>query len=91
MGDDGGLYFSDSTGAHILGTKDSGDNWELVWNYVTAEEDIKYNLHSIYAVGRTAWAVGEYGMIVKYTDEEQCDKYRRRAKSHSWRGPRLSR
>jgi len=57
----------DLSGAGILGTYDGGENWDLVWTYPNP-----YNaLTSIHAVNSTAWAVGENGMIVKYTIQDQ--------------------
>jgi photosystem II stability/assembly factor-like uncharacterized protein len=60
----------DTAGAAILGTNDGGDNWDMVWEN---PEPYWYapSLNSIYAVDSTAWAVGEQGMIVKYTEQDQ--------------------
>ncbi|KAA3615590.1 MAG: T9SS C-terminal target domain-containing protein [Calditrichaeota bacterium] len=54
----------------ILGTSDGGENWDLAWEYQDSSV-LEYSLNSIHAVNNTAWAVGEYGMIVKYTEHDQ--------------------
>jgi len=60
-----GSYWRDpSNGAGILGSKDGGENWDLVWEYPITE-DIYYNLNSVHTIDNTFWAVGESGMIVK--------------------------
>jgi photosystem II stability/assembly factor-like uncharacterized protein len=60
----------DTTGSAILGTDDGGENWDLVWTYPDSE-DYAFELHSIHAMGTTAWAVGECGQLVKYTPPDQ--------------------
>jgi photosystem II stability/assembly factor-like uncharacterized protein len=65
-----GHWNGDSSGAIILGTSDSGDNWDLVWKYLGTEE-YNYKLNSIHTAGTTAWAVGECGMIVRYTEQDK--------------------
>jgi photosystem II stability/assembly factor-like uncharacterized protein len=60
----------DTTGGAILGTNDGGENWDLVWKYPDTDR-YKYPLNSIHAVNRTAWAAGEGGLIVKYTEKDQ--------------------
>ena len=62
---------SDTSGAIILGTTDGGNKWDIVWNYPNTEENDYYSLESIHGSGATAWAVGERGMMVKYTEEHQ--------------------
>jgi photosystem II stability/assembly factor-like uncharacterized protein len=57
-------------GACILGTTDGGENWDLVWKYPNTE-NYSYRLHSIHIVDTEAWAVGESGLIVKYTEQDQ--------------------
>jgi photosystem II stability/assembly factor-like uncharacterized protein len=59
-----------SSGAGILGTTDGGESWEPVWKYPEAEI-YDYSLNSIHTLNRTAWAVGESGMIVKYSEQDQ--------------------
>lgn len=66
----GGSWGEDSTGAEILGTYDGGENWDLIWKF--PDTDIyTYRLNSIHAIGEKAWAVGESGLIVKYTEKNQ--------------------
>jgi photosystem II stability/assembly factor-like uncharacterized protein len=60
--------WSDSSGACILGTEDRGENWNLVWKYPNPEEQW-HSLNSIHVINSTAWAVGDAGMMVKYSDE----------------------
>jgi photosystem II stability/assembly factor-like uncharacterized protein len=63
-------WVNDSSGAAILGTKDGGENWDLIWKH--PDTDLyEYSLNSIHAVKTTAWAVGETGLIVKYTEQDQ--------------------
>jgi photosystem II stability/assembly factor-like uncharacterized protein len=57
-------------GAEIIGTIDGGKNWNSVWNYPNTEE-YSYSLNSIHITSNTGWAVGESGMIVKYTEQDQ--------------------
>jgi len=66
----GDARFEETYGAAILGTKDGGIIWDLVWKYPETE-DIVYNLYSIHSSGSTGWAVGEGGLIVKYTEQDQ--------------------
>jgi len=61
----------DTTGAALLGTSDGGENWGLVWKYPDIDENSHYKLNSIQAIGTEAWAVGENGLIVKYTEQGQ--------------------
>jgi photosystem II stability/assembly factor-like uncharacterized protein len=66
-----GKFFSgDSCGAFILETVDGGENWDLDWKYPEPEE-YSYDLNSIHAVNTAAWAVGESGLIVKFTEHDQ--------------------
>jgi len=60
---------NDSSGGGVISTIDGGDNWELVWKYHT--NVYGYDLNSIHVVNKTAWAVGDGGMMVKYTDQDQ--------------------
>jgi photosystem II stability/assembly factor-like uncharacterized protein len=63
-------WAEDSSGAGILGTKDGGENWDLIWKY--PDTDVyDYSLYSIHGINKTAWAVGEGGIIVKYTEQNQ--------------------
>jgi len=63
----GTSIWSDSTGAGILSTNDGGETWDLVWKYPNNDEYMHYGLNSIHAIRGEAWAVGEFGMILKYT------------------------
>ena len=64
-----GSYNLDTTGgAAVLKIEDEGLNWELEWKYQNSNE-YRYALNSIYASETTAWAAGEYGMVVKYTPQ----------------------
>jgi len=65
-----GFWADDSSGAAILGTKDGGVNWDLVWKYPNTDV-YEYSLNSIQSVNNTTWAVGESGLIVKYTEQDQ--------------------
>jgi photosystem II stability/assembly factor-like uncharacterized protein len=62
-------WADDSSGAGILGTTDGGSNWELVWKYPDTEE-YQYSLDDIHFVNTTGWAVGESGMILRYTEHD---------------------
>ncbi len=59
-----------SSGAAIFSTNDNGENWNREWNYPNSDEN-QYFLNSIHAVNKTVWAVGEGGMLVKYTEQDQ--------------------
>jgi len=59
-----GIYQdSISSGAALLGTINSGENWDLVWKFPN-NDDYSYTLHSIHIIDNTVWAVGEPGLIV---------------------------
>ena len=62
--------YNDSSGAGILETINDGENWDLIWEYPDTEE-YNYSLKSIHVANSTAWAVGESGLIVKYTEQDQ--------------------
>jgi photosystem II stability/assembly factor-like uncharacterized protein len=62
--------YVDSSGSIILGTFDGGDNWDRVWEHSHPGE-YSFGFNSIYAVGTKAWVVGESGLIVKYTEQDQ--------------------
>jgi len=59
-----------SDGAGIISTKDGGESWDFVWKYPDIE-DYEYTLNSIHFADATGWSVGEYGLIVKYTEQDQ--------------------
>jgi photosystem II stability/assembly factor-like uncharacterized protein len=59
----------DTSGARIFGTLDGGENWDLAWKY-TNKDDYWYELNSIHSAGTNAWAVGESGLIAKYTEHD---------------------
>jgi len=65
--------WSDSNGAGILATNNGGENWDLVWKYSNTE-DQRYDLNDIFIFDTTAWAVGEAGMIVKYSRNKDWQK-----------------
>jgi photosystem II stability/assembly factor-like uncharacterized protein len=65
-----GSWANDSSGAGILGTTDGGENWDLIWKYTNTDE-YGYELNSIQTFETEAWAVGESGLIVKYTEQNQ--------------------
>jgi photosystem II stability/assembly factor-like uncharacterized protein len=63
-------WSDDSSGAAILSTVDGGENWDLVWKYPQSG-DTQYELTSIHSVGTKTWAVGESGLMVIYTEQDQ--------------------
>jgi photosystem II stability/assembly factor-like uncharacterized protein len=60
----------DSSGAGILETNDGGESWDLVWKYSNTDV-YDYHPHSIHVVNTTTWVVGNSGLIVKYTEQDQ--------------------
>ena len=60
----------DTQGACILETIDRSENWHLVWRIINTEE-LYYSLNSLYTCDSTAWAVGNSGIVVKYTSQDQ--------------------
>ncbi len=68
-----GIYFDrvyDSLYAALFETLDGGENWHIAWAHPDKSSSwIK--LSSIHIVGTTGWAVGDSGMIVKYTQQNQ--------------------
>ena len=66
-----GIYSDSlSSGAAIFSTSNYGENWDLVWKYPDTDMN-SYSLYSIHAINTTVWAVGESGLIVKYTEQDQ--------------------
>jgi len=59
-----GRYTNNTTGAGIFKTIDGGQNWFLVWQDLGSEN---FALNSICFNNSIGWAVGESGMIVKYS------------------------
>ena len=55
----------------VLKTIDGGSSWELEWIGPIGKQEgwASNSLHSICRCETTAWAVGENGMIVKYTSQ----------------------
>jgi photosystem II stability/assembly factor-like uncharacterized protein len=51
-------------GAGILKTSDGGENWNLIWTHHHTDE-YNYRLNSVHTVNKTAWAVGNSGIVVK--------------------------
>jgi photosystem II stability/assembly factor-like uncharacterized protein len=66
----GEFRLSDSHGAAIIGTNDGGNNWDIVWRYPIIDA-YSFGFNSIHTIGAKAWAVGESGLIVKYTEQDQ--------------------
>jgi len=66
----GNFWTEDTSGAVIIKSIDGGNNWEFIWKYLDREE-YHYTLHSIHSYGSNLWAVGESGLIVKYTEQDQ--------------------
>jgi photosystem II stability/assembly factor-like uncharacterized protein len=56
-------------GSGIFETIDCGENWDLVWSHPDTNQAL--TLQSISVVDTTAWTVGETGLIVKYTPQNQ--------------------
>jgi len=63
-------WAEDSSGAVIYETKDGGDNWELAWKDENTELD-QLSLHSIHFVNNNGWAVGDNGLFLKYSEQDQ--------------------
>jgi photosystem II stability/assembly factor-like uncharacterized protein len=59
-----GRYTNNTSGAGIFKTTNSGLNWILVWQDLSSGN---FTLNSICFNNTTGWAVGESGMIVKYS------------------------
>ena len=45
----------DSSGASILATEDSGQNWDLIWTYPDIDDNDYNRLNSVYIVNNTAF------------------------------------
>ena len=55
----------------IFATNDGGVSWNIQWK-IPYSESQNYNVNSIYFVNEgSGWAVGESGLIVKYTNQDQ--------------------
>jgi photosystem II stability/assembly factor-like uncharacterized protein len=63
-------YYSDSLsgGAGILSTTNGGLSWELGWKFPNTAV-YQYNFNSINFADTGGWAVGESGLIVKYSNQ----------------------
>ncbi|OGU46864.1 MAG: hypothetical protein A2000_10600 [Ignavibacteria bacterium GWB2_36_8] len=59
-----GRYSDNSSGAGIFHTNDGGKNWSLAWQNLGSDN---FCLNSICFNNKSGWAVGESGMIVKYS------------------------
>jgi photosystem II stability/assembly factor-like uncharacterized protein len=57
-----------SSGAGILKTIDGGESWNLGWVFPDTA-NYEFNLKSIHFINSTGWAVGDGGIIVKYTPQ----------------------
>ena len=53
-------------GSGIYETTDNGEHWDLIRTY-PGTEDYKLSLYSVHGCDTIAWAVGEQGLMVKYT------------------------
>jgi photosystem II stability/assembly factor-like uncharacterized protein len=66
-------FLNESTGwivgSGIFETIDCGENWDLVWSHPDTNQAL--TLQSISVVDTTAWAVGEMGLIVKYSNQNK--------------------
>jgi photosystem II stability/assembly factor-like uncharacterized protein len=61
----------DKYGAGIMATSDGGKNWELTWTFPDQNNN-QPALQSIqFIYSTTGWAVGDFGLLVKYTDSLQ--------------------
>ena len=60
----------DSSGASILGTADSGENWDIVFTHLDTDIE-EFEFYSINIIDSTVWAVGENGLMAKYTVNDQ--------------------
>ena len=70
----GWIVGSHTNKATILHTTDGGENWETDWQYTKPADypGDSYGLFSVYFVNDiTGWTVGEAGLMVKYTEQEQ--------------------
>jgi photosystem II stability/assembly factor-like uncharacterized protein len=69
----GGNWSEDSSGGIIIETNDAGEKWDLVWKL--PDNDRSSNeLNAVHVLGGEAWAVGESGLIVKYTEQDQWQR-----------------
>jgi len=67
----GAGFHNDTSGAAFLSTTDGGEYWDVSWIFLDSYE-YNYTLNSIFFVDSTqGWAVGEGGLIVKYTEQDQ--------------------
>jgi len=67
----GAGFDNDSSGAAFLYTNDGGETWDVSW--IVIDSDLyHHSLNSIHFVDpTTGWAVGEFGLIVKYTEKDK--------------------
>jgi photosystem II stability/assembly factor-like uncharacterized protein len=64
----GTAFHDDTSGAAFLHTENGGDTWNVIWVNIDSE-DYHNRIYSFYFLDETAgWAVGERGLIVKYSD-----------------------
>jgi hypothetical protein len=54
----------------IFETKDYGEHWDIAWTF-PRQEDNMFSLYSVHGYDTTAWAVGDQGLMVKYTPQQQ--------------------
>jgi photosystem II stability/assembly factor-like uncharacterized protein len=62
-----GGWVCDSSSSCILNTKDGGQNWNITWKSAT-QEISGYSLNRMHITATTRWAVGEYGLIVNFSE-----------------------
>jgi len=64
-------FHNDTSGAAFLNTMDGGESWGLSW-ILLSPDDQNNGLNSLHFVDSTlGWAVGESGLIVKYTEQNK--------------------
>ncbi len=67
----GAGFHNDTSGAAFLNTTDGGKSWDVSWIFLDTE-DHNYAINSMHFADSTkGWAVGESGLIVKQTEQDQ--------------------
>jgi photosystem II stability/assembly factor-like uncharacterized protein len=62
----------DAQGAIIIATRDGGESWESGWFKKCTNEQQRLFLRKIHFLNEnTGWAVGDDGLVVKYTSQDQ--------------------
>jgi photosystem II stability/assembly factor-like uncharacterized protein len=70
----GGGSWSDSSGATILSTSDGGESWDLIWCFPDTDDQFNNWFNDIHVGHSMAWAVGEFGLMVKYAEQTGWQK-----------------